>query len=238
MQSEPVGVGLIGAGMIGQGHAYALRLLAEDGEVRPVAVTDFSSRRRRRGARRSARSSASRPTRKRSSTTPTSTRSSSSRRRRRTAISSHAVVDAGKPLLCEKPLATSFDVVREMCDAVAASGLTAQVGFHSRFHPLINELVRLVASERARRADGLHAARRPVLADRRRRSGPQLVALAARARGRRRAARALDPQRRHPGVALRAGDERLRAHAQRVRLRRRGHRGLHDRARRPASSAR
>jgi predicted dehydrogenase len=47
-------------------------------------------------------------------------------------------------LLCEKPLATSIDVVREMCDAVAASDLTAQVGFHSRFHPLINELVRIV----------------------------------------------------------------------------------------------
>ncbi len=27
-----------------------------------------------------------------------------------------------------------------------ASGVTAQVGFHSRFHPLINELVRLTAS--------------------------------------------------------------------------------------------
>jgi predicted dehydrogenase len=33
-----------------------------------------------------------------------------------------------------------------MCDVVMASGLTAQVGFHSRFHPLINELVRLTAS--------------------------------------------------------------------------------------------
>ena len=44
MTNSRVGVGLIGAGMIGQGHAYALRLLAEDGEVRPVAVTDFSAR--------------------------------------------------------------------------------------------------------------------------------------------------------------------------------------------------
>ncbi len=41
--ANALGVGLIGAGMIGQGHAYALRLLAEDGEVRPVAVTDLSS---------------------------------------------------------------------------------------------------------------------------------------------------------------------------------------------------
>lgn len=49
-------------------------------------------------------------------------------------------------MLCEKPLATSFAVVREMCTTVTDSGLTAQVGFHSRFHPLINELVRLVTT--------------------------------------------------------------------------------------------
>src|SRR5690349_1643530 len=42
VMANALGVGLIGAGMIGQGHAYALRLLAEDGEVRPVAVTDLS----------------------------------------------------------------------------------------------------------------------------------------------------------------------------------------------------
>jgi len=56
----------------------------------------------------------------------------------------HAALRAGKPFLCEKPLATSFDTVREMCAAVAAAPhLTSQVGFHSRFHPLLNELVRL-----------------------------------------------------------------------------------------------
>ncbi len=91
-----------------------------------------------------------------------------------------AVVDAGKPLLCEKPLATNFDVVREMCATVAASGLTAQVGFHSRFHPLDQRARPARHHERARRAHGLHAARRPVLADGRRRPGPQLVAFATR----------------------------------------------------------
>ena len=57
-----------------------------------------------------------------------------------------ATVAAGKPLLCEKPLAPTFPVVREMCDAVAASGLTAQVGFHSRFHYLFDAMKDLVAS--------------------------------------------------------------------------------------------
>ncbi len=54
-----------------------------------------------------------------------------------------AALAANKPFLCEKPLAARFDVVREMCDTVAAHDLTAQVGFHSRFHPLVNELVRV-----------------------------------------------------------------------------------------------
>ncbi len=141
----PLGVGLIGAGMIGQGHAYALRLLAEDGDVRPVAVTDFSAE-----AVASARGIC--PFERIAPdaqaviddpdvdavviVTPTTTHRDLVR----------AVVAAGKPFLCEKPLATRFDTVQEMCTLVAASGLTAQVGFHSRFHPLINELVRLVTT--------------------------------------------------------------------------------------------
>jgi predicted dehydrogenase len=143
--TRTIGVGMIGAGMIGQGHAYALRLLAEDGEVRPVAVTDFSAE-----AVESARAIC--PFERVAAdaqaviddpdveavviVTPTTTHRDLVR----------AAVAAGKPLLCEKPLATQFDIVREMCALVASSGLTAQVGFHSRFHPLINELVRLVTS--------------------------------------------------------------------------------------------
>jgi predicted dehydrogenase len=143
--TDRVGIGLIGAGMIGQGHAYALRLLAEDGEVRPVAVTDFSGE-----AVDAARAIC--PFERVAAdsqaviddpdvdavviVTPTATH--------RDLVA--ATVAAGKPVLCEKPLATRFDVVRELCSLVAASGLTAQVGFHSRFHPLINELVRMVAS--------------------------------------------------------------------------------------------
>ncbi len=56
------------------------------------------------------------------------------------------ILDAGKPLLCEKPLAPIFDDVRAVCDSVAASGVPAQVGFHARFHPLTNLLRRSVVS--------------------------------------------------------------------------------------------
>ena len=65
-----------------------------------------------------------------------------------------AAVNAGKPLLCEKPLATSLGVVEEMCDAVVHSGLPAQVGFHSRFHPLVVEVQRLVSDGELGRAMG------------------------------------------------------------------------------------
>ena len=41
-----------------------------------------------------------------------------------------ATLAAGKPLFCEKPLAPTFADVRTICDAVTASGVTAQVGFH------------------------------------------------------------------------------------------------------------
>jgi predicted dehydrogenase len=141
--TDAIGVGLIGCGMIGQGHGYALRLLAEDGEIRPVSVTDLSveaveSVRRICAFERvaaDARAVIDDPDVDAVViVTPTTTH--------RDLV--FAVLDAGKPLLCEKPLATNFAVVTEMCDAVAAAGTTAQVGFHSRFHPLLHELVRLV----------------------------------------------------------------------------------------------
>jgi predicted dehydrogenase len=57
-----------------------------------------------------------------------------------------AAVAARKPLLCEKPLARTFAEVRAICAEVAASGLTAQVGFHTRFHPLVAKLRDVVRS--------------------------------------------------------------------------------------------
>jgi len=143
--TNALGMGMIGAGMIGQGHAYALRLLTEDGEVRPVAVTDFSAD-AVDAARRICEFERIAPNAQAVIddpdvealviVTPTTTH--------RDLVA--AALSAGKPFLCEKPLATNLAVVEEMCAMVAASDVTAQVGFHSRFHPLVRELVRLTQS--------------------------------------------------------------------------------------------
>ena len=113
---KPIGIGLIGCGMIGQGHAYALRLLAEDGEVRPVAAADLSEDAVRAAQRicpfesigTDARSVIDDPDVDAVAiVTPTTTHLDLVR----------ATLAAGKPLLCEKPLAADFATVREMCDA-------------------------------------------------------------------------------------------------------------------------
>jgi len=142
--SRPLGVGLIGCGMIGQVHAAGLGQLVQDGDARAIAAADLSE-----DARNAANRNAGGFERLHADAraviddpdveavliaSPTSTH--------RDLVK--ATVDAEKPLLCEKPLAPTFAVVREMHDAVTASGLTAQVGFHSRFHYLFDRLKDLV----------------------------------------------------------------------------------------------
>jgi predicted dehydrogenase len=142
--NEPLGVGIIGCGTIGQVHAAGLGQLVEDGIVRAVAAADLSED-ARNAANRNARGFARLYDDAQAVieddeveaviiASPTATH--------RDFVL--ATIAAGKPMLCEKPLAQTFDVVREMHDAVVASGLTAQVGFHSRFHYLFNTLKDLV----------------------------------------------------------------------------------------------
>jgi UDP-N-acetyl-2-amino-2-deoxyglucuronate dehydrogenase len=140
---DPVRVGLIGCGMIGQIHADGLAKLAEEGEVLPVAAADPEPGGREAVARNCGflRYSddpyeviADPEIEAVMVTSPTA---------------SHrdlvlAVAKSGKALLCEKPLATTLPVVEELCDAVKGAGRTAQVGFHSRFHPSLIELQGLV----------------------------------------------------------------------------------------------
>lgn len=142
--ADPLRIGLVGCGSNGQIHADGLRKLAKDGDVVAMAAGDPSAE---------ARAAAERNCRFAFTTadpmevvlhpdvdavmvcSPTVTH--------RDVVL--AAVGAGKPVFCEKPLATSMAVVDEMCDAVAAAGVTAQVGFHSRFHPLVNRLERTIA---------------------------------------------------------------------------------------------
>jgi myo-inositol 2-dehydrogenase / D-chiro-inositol 1-dehydrogenase len=141
---EPLGVGLIGCGTIGQVHAACLGQLVEDGAVRAVAAADLSEA-ARAAADRNARGFAHLHEDARAViddddveavlvASPTATH--------RDLVA--AAVAAGKPILCEKPLAPRFPIVREMHDTVVGSGLTAQVGFHSRFHYLFAALKDLV----------------------------------------------------------------------------------------------
>ncbi|MDZ4826460.1 MAG: Gfo/Idh/MocA family oxidoreductase [Actinomycetota bacterium] len=138
-----IGVGLVGCGMIGQGHAYALRLLAEDGDIRPVAAADRSEEAVERARQicgfehvgDDAQAVIDHPDVEAVViVTPTTTHDAFVR----------AALAAGKHVLCEKPLATDFATVRALCDTVATAPVTSQVGFHSRFHPLVNELRRIV----------------------------------------------------------------------------------------------
>ena len=138
-------VGLVGCGMIGQIHADGLRKLAQDGEVVAAAAADPSEEARQAVARNC-------PFEFMRAdplavigapdvdavmiTSPTATH--------RHLV--EATLAAGKPLFCEKPLAPTFEDVLAICDAVRSSGVTAQVGFHSRFHPVMNRLHRTVVS--------------------------------------------------------------------------------------------
>lgn len=141
---DPLQLGIIGCGNISQAHAAAIRLLHDDGLVRAVAAADPDVAGRERFA-----AIVGGLDRQYDDgmdvigdadvdavvlVAPT--------RFHRDYIL--AVVDAGKPLFTEKPLAPTFPVVRELHDAVVASGIPAQVGFQSRFHPIIRRLREIV----------------------------------------------------------------------------------------------
>jgi len=142
---RPVGIGLVGCGSNGQIHADGLRKLCEDGDAVAVAAADPSE---------AARAAADRncpfgyltdePRRVIEDPAVEAVMISAPTAAHRQIVL--AAVEAGKPLLCEKPLAPTIEDVRELCAAVAASGLTAQVGFHSRFHPIVDRLHHLVVS--------------------------------------------------------------------------------------------
>ncbi|MCJ7672766.1 MAG: Gfo/Idh/MocA family oxidoreductase [Acidimicrobiia bacterium] len=140
--------GVIGCGQIAQAHAAAFRYLADDGLARLVAVADPDEAALERVARIAG-------TVKRRYAdgreliedpdvdavvvvAPT--------RLHRDLIL--AVSEAGKPLFTEKPLAPNYETVLEIVAAVERAGIPAQVGFQSRFHPIIRFLHETVTERR------------------------------------------------------------------------------------------
>jgi predicted dehydrogenase len=59
-----------------------------------------------------------------------------------------AALSAGKPVLCEKPLAPSGEAAARMFDAAKSSGLPTACGFSYRFVPAVHLLHQLVSSGR------------------------------------------------------------------------------------------
>jgi predicted dehydrogenase len=131
--------------MIGQIHADGLRKMGEDGEIVAVGAADPSESSRASTAHNCPFQYLTDDPRRVIEdpaidavmiTSPTSTH-------RELVL---ATLDSGKALFCEKPLAPNLDDVRELCGAVALASQAAQVGFHSRFHPIVNRIRELVVS--------------------------------------------------------------------------------------------
>ncbi len=142
--TSPLRLGVIGCGMIAQAHAAAIRSNTDDGLVRCVAAADPDSG----GIERFAQIVGGVDVRYSNGLdliddpsvdavvliTPT-------RFHREYVL---AVCAARKPLFTEKPLAPTFNIVKELCAEVATSGIAAQVGFQSRFHPIVRRLREIV----------------------------------------------------------------------------------------------
>ncbi|MBW0100836.1 Gfo/Idh/MocA family protein [Pseudonocardia sp. KRD291] len=143
--------GIIGAGFIGGVHAHAVR--AAGGEVTRV-VASTPDRSAAAAARLGAYAGA--PSGEAlidaddvdvvHVCTPNSTHVALARR----------ALAAGKPVVCEKPLATTLDGAREL--AAAAGGLVATVPFVYRFYPAAREIRARVAAGEAGPLHLLHGA--------------------------------------------------------------------------------
>ena len=136
---RPLGVGLVGCGVIGQIHADTLRLLVEDGEIVPVAAADPLPAARQAALHNCpfayttddpAAVVADPAVEAVLVATPTDTHAGLVR----------AAMAHGKPVLCEKPLAPTFADVAALAADVESARTTAQVGFHQRFHPIVAAL--------------------------------------------------------------------------------------------------
>ena len=121
----------------------------------PSAAATASARRRlRRGVRRPG---APRQLRGASSTTPPSTSSTWRRTTRRTRSGRSAAADAGKHVLCEKPLAVRHADAVEIVEAARRNDVFLLEAFAYRCHPQTQRLVELLRSERSERCGSIDA---------------------------------------------------------------------------------
>jgi predicted dehydrogenase len=131
--------------MIGQIHADGLRKLTEEGEVLPIGAADPSKEARDAVVRNCPFQYVTNdPAEVIADPAIDAVMIASPTATHRDLVV--AVLKSGKPLFCEKPLAPSFAQILELCRATEASGVVAQVGFHSRFHPVVNQLRDAVTS--------------------------------------------------------------------------------------------
>lgn len=144
--TEPVRIGIIGCGSIARAHAAAFRQLREDGLVEVVAAADPDPAGVEVVAAIVGGIDHTGPDGQAVIDDPDveAVVLIAPTRFHRDYIL--AVADAGKPLFSEKPLAPTFEVVAELCRAAEARSLVAQVGFQSRFHPIVRHLRSLVTS--------------------------------------------------------------------------------------------
>ena len=68
-----------------------------------------------------------------------------------------AAIRAGKPVLCEKPLATSAAQAREIRDAADQAGVLVAEGFMYRHHPIYEKVFKLIRSGVIGKVGTIHA---------------------------------------------------------------------------------
>ena len=66
-----------------------------------------------------------------------------------------ACISAGKPFLCEKPLASDLSTAQEIADSAGATGLTAGMAFNRRLHPQYAGIKEAVAAGEIGRVESI-----------------------------------------------------------------------------------
>ncbi|HSB84956.1 MAG TPA: Gfo/Idh/MocA family oxidoreductase, partial [Ilumatobacteraceae bacterium] len=145
---SPVRVGLVGAGFMGKIHSIAYRNAAmlfgaEVPRIEPVVVTDFDPSLAARAVRDWGWSRAVDNWQEVTAADDVDVIDICTPNDAHVDVAIDAFV-RGKHVLCEKPLALNADDAFRLCEAAAASGLVAQVGFVYRQWPAVTMARRLV----------------------------------------------------------------------------------------------